>query len=187
MGGKKGKDARKSVVKCPKCNQDIDEEGNSLMCEFCETWVCGPCSRVPQAVYDVLNATPDTQNFLWVCDNCKGDIPSLTSMKQALETNTKTVKRKIDKALGSEEIKKLVAGEVEKVIDDRLLEKDDRMQRETNLMVFKMRELNDPDSKKRQEHDENKFNDLCRNVLEVGDIEVRKIFRIGKRDDNRTS
>jgi hypothetical protein len=196
------------VSKCYACQVVLDEteDAASLQCEFCDKWACLKCTKIPKQVYDVLNEQEDSvPNFLWACDTCKGDIPTLKGMKQALATNTEQFKsidqklssfdEKLDqiniiiqaevkKVLNSGEIKRIVAEEIDQTLNEKLLEREERQTRESNIMIFKLPESDDPNPQTRIQQDVEKFDDICDGVLEVGKKTVSKAIRIGKTGGN---
>ena len=65
-------------------------------------------------------------------------------------------------------------------------EEDDQEKRDRNIIIFRATEAKDTDSKKRIAHDEGFFHELCVDVLEIGEIEVVEVPRLGKPTQDMT-
>jgi hypothetical protein len=163
----KGKD-----VKCPKCDNSLDDGTDALYYELCDTWYCLGCSRVSKRAYDELNQQDSgTENFLFTCDPCKKTLPTLKEMRRISQESKKelgeitkkltdfetkiekVVEQEVKKTLSSGFMKDLIAEQVEKSLGERLFEKEDREARESNVIVFKVPEPEDDDPAQRQAKD----------------------------------
>lgn len=182
--------AHKSI-KCYKCDDDLDESDNamSLQCEFCEAWACAHCSKIPKKLYDCINEHDAAlTNFIWVCDGCKNELPNLKGLKATMVKNTdkvegleksltkleeklqsieNKVQEEVQKAFSSEQVKKMVAAEIDKTLNDKLIQREDRISRENNLMIFKLEESDETDNDKRREADISVFDHLCTDALKI--------------------
>lgn len=199
---KKGQKGRKDLLNCPVCTKKIDESGDALQCEFCEVWVCLACTKMSKAVYDAINETEGADNFIWACTPCKAGIPNLKAIKKAVENNNQEIK-KLDKTVNSmnEEIRQLVIGEikastekgairdlvcntVKEAVDEQLLEREERVKRETNLIFFNVKESGSEHSETREKEDVATIKNVCSSALGIDHVGITKCMRLGKKGGN---
>ena len=60
---------------CHMCKKIITMENDGIKCNFCEHWLCYPCSKLKRVVYQALRESPD--NVMWFCDYCCTAFPGV--------------------------------------------------------------------------------------------------------------
>ena len=84
---KKSEPATEDTAKCKVCNEDLDEEADSLDCDVCSEFICLKCTAIPHDVYNLLVQKDLSVPF--ICDPCKQEIPKireLMGLKQKYES-----------------------------------------------------------------------------------------------------
>ena len=70
-------------------------------------------------------------------------------------------------------------------LENQQKENCERETRESNIIIHQVTECDDEDWEKRKEHDTTFFKDLCGGPLEIGDIQIKDIFRLGNRNTTK--
>jgi len=85
--------AKKKSWECPYCSKTFQDDYKSLQCDSCENWVCLPCSKMPDEMYDLMNkmsimkkAETTINGLKWVCRMCDKTLPTLKEMNNTLGT-----------------------------------------------------------------------------------------------------
>jgi len=201
------KRARVGSNTCPKCETIIESQNDYLTCSICELGYCMECTNISRPL---LNALKDdtSNNFMWTCNGCRQNFPSLTGMKSQLKSIEETTNKRLttieDKmcAMGSVIEKKVkdeiltltptlvetIKGEIKNSLQDdvrkEIREIEDQKTRAMNLILFNVPESSDESSTVRKEHDNKMLNELCR-VIEVRDPEVKTNFRLGNKSNDK--
>ncbi len=71
-------------------------------------------------------------------------------------------------------------------VQEHVKESKDREDRDQNLVIFRVDESKKADPEMRQKDDAKFFDTLCKDHLEVGQIQVEKVIRLGKKEDGKS-
>ena len=66
------------ATKCVTCKQRLGD-GKSINCQLCIEWVCLPCAKISEELYNFCEDNDEAMAFL--CQDCKLEIPELREMK----------------------------------------------------------------------------------------------------------
>ena len=81
---------------CPKCEATISDKSLAVTCGICELDFCLDCSKVSKQM--ALALSEDTlQNFMWTCNSCKQNFPSLTGISAQLKSIEDTTYKRLSK------------------------------------------------------------------------------------------
>ena len=156
-------------------------ENDGIKCNFCEHWLCYPCSKLKRVVYQALRESPD--NVMWFCDYCCTAFPgvkkvmiqigSLEDKYTNLEDRVDKLEEKSQNGDNEEKIKEVCKREI---IEQQEIEK-----RKLNMVVFNVPENEElsPESKKAE--DIERINTLLDGPMKLGTdlIHVKDPVRLG--------
>jgi hypothetical protein len=156
---------------CNICNKEVKSKDKALACEICELWYHIDChGKVPLALYEILIG--DGANLHWFCDNCNGAVAKIYKMVCSVQTRQDVIEGKVDKISDSLDDLKT---NFNSSIDSRLDEREDRIRREQNLILFN---VDESDMK-----DEELVREVCTDVLKVDAPLISRCRRLGKKTD----
>lgn len=196
---------------CPMCSKALNKNGTeSVLCSICELGYCVDCTNIPKSVIEVLKQQDgDSLNFMWTCNGCKQNFPSLTGMKKqlkAIEETTKTKLAHIEDQMGAigpaiktqvkeeitnvtpvliETIKSEIKGSLQDDVRKEIREIEDQKIRAMNLILFNVQESKQTDSAKRKDDDIKSIKELC-TYLKIDSPDLKSVFRLGNRSENKT-
>ena len=184
---------------CPQCETQIKPEVDHLVCIHCGLSFCISCTSISKKQFDLIS-TPGL-NLSWTCPTCRYTLPTLLRLDSSLAdikknnderltkleldmaemdikleakletcTNEKLVKIKQD-------IEKSLTDHLDRKIDMRIREHDDRKTRSSNLMVYNLPESNNTIPKERKLSDESLIKQIATNL--GIEIDMLNGFRIG--------
>lgn len=199
---------RNKQWECPYCSKHFPDEAKSVQCDTCESWVCLPCSKVPEEMYDLMHKLNDkrdkdtsTVGFKWVCRLDERSLPTLKSMNTTLTTIMKSNNerfdaieeqvKKVENSIGdkvSEEVSNLkeklmvdLSAEIDKKMEEKAKEERDRIYREMNLCLFNVPISESSDPQERKSHDTNIVISLFQAVVKddkIKEPQIKNIFRL---------
>lgn len=165
---------------CNGCKGVVDENTKALQCEFCAIWFCLVCSDVPEVVYDLakLNKIP---GFVWTCNSCIHAIPTFKNIEKVMngvKDEQVTCRADIDKL--NVKVEKL-EDSIEDKVYEAVEEYRNRESRKCNIILHQIAESDKEDSKDRKAHDTKMVHKVLA-AIEVEDVEIQSVVRLGKRD-----
>ena len=190
---------------CPYCSKNFPDDAKSVQCDTCGNWVCLPCSKVNEELYDVIHKLNDnedgTSGFKWVCKLDERSLPTLkemnTTLSSIMQSNNERFDkieeqvRKVEDSIGekvSEEViglkEKLMADisvEIDKKLEQKSKEENDRKFREMNLCLFNVPVSDSTDPQERKKHDLSVLNSLFQAVVKddkITEPQIKNIFRL---------
>ena len=189
----------------PRC-QELELEAYEAVSKYGLLWLCMDCKpmllsmiefgskiegRVAEAERKILNALSDAKPSK---DIGKGLEEKIATMEKTVVGKMKEHQRVVSTTLEEQknvfesvpkvtsELKKS-AEQLKKVVET----KDDRAGRELNVLVHNLPESMSDDPKKRKEYDEEIFKSMTNALVgESTDLEVKKIFRLGKKKETES-
>ena len=129
---------------CMYCKIEI-EKCKHLGCTMCEGYVCQPCSKISDELFEVV-MKDEMPGFNWACTSCQRGMPSIKNMSRKLDTRLDALEGKID---GMEdritsklqaEIPEIIKREVEQVginLEKQMEKKLKRMESNVNQEMEK--------------------------------------------------
>ena len=170
---------------CSKCDGVIHDLIKALQCEFCAEWVCLHCSGMPEPVYDAIidNHIP---NFIWTCDRCVNAVPTIKNLASMLQgvKNEQEGSRKQMNELNQrvERLEESIDAKVHAAIDDYR----EREARKCNVILHNIPEPTAEQADGRKLEDNEQVSDMFRSGLELDQVQIQSIVRLGKRIDGKT-
>lgn len=195
------KRARVGSNTCPKCESTLKDTSEYQTCSVCELDFCIKCTGISTALMCALQEDT-TNNFMWTCNCCKQNFPSMTSMKTQLksiedsthvrltrlEDNMMEINSNINTKVKYEmqsmkpdlinEIKQEIKTSLQDDVRKEVREIEDQKIRSLNLIIFNMQESEDKSGTVRKDFDMNRFMELCSRIG-VKDVDVKTLFRLG--------
>ena len=80
-----------------------------------------------------------------------------------------------------EEVIQSVERSIQKIVDDKTKDREDRKRKELNIVLFRAKEKRDKSGEENKKHDTEIFGELC-SGLGLDSPQIVTIFRLGKRD-----
>lgn len=185
---------------CRECNRRVGEKDEGVQCDECEYWYHLRCSKLTKKSYTILQTVED---FEWRCLVCKKKAKTIREIsinlsvdnKRLAKENTLLLERMAildNKIKGlKEEIKKEVLGdlklEIVKEVRDSVKEalsfvkeKENRLQRENNLVFYNMKESQKTEGKEREEDDRALCQRIINHCMKGENLRMAKVIRLGK-------
>ena len=173
------------------------------MCNGCKSDYCLKCAGITHTLFEYLTQG-EMEDFLWLCKSCKATFPSLDNitrfLKEPLDKND-TRMTKLEDQVGKlesgkesvntavlvmkEEIRNSLKDGINKLVDARNNELEDRRRRETNITLFNLPEHNLPTGQDNKMADEADVNQLC-TCLGLETPKMITWFRLGRKAPDRT-
>ena len=144
------------------------------------------------------------EDFLWSCKSCKATFPSLDNITKYLKESldkSDTRMTKLEDRMGKlessnlstnkavldmkDEICQSLKEDVNKLVDARNSELEDRRRRESNITLFNLREHNFPTGQENKTADAEGFQHLC-SCLGIDTPNMVTWFRLGKKAPDKT-
>lgn len=187
---------------CPKCEATISDKSLAVTCGICELDFCLDCSKVPKQM--ALALSEDTlQNFMWTCNSCKQNFPSLTGISAQLKSIEDTTYKRLSKLEDDvhdmktgldekirgevktikpsliEEIKQDIKSTLQDDVRMVVREIEDQKTRAMNLIFFNVPESEDKNNIVRNEYDHSLINEVC-TLIKIQEPDIKIAFRLGK-------
>ena len=189
-------------AKCVFCEIRIDKDKPALQCDNCINWVCLECSKVSKVLYTELVKCADNDDIDWSCRVCKttkSDLKSISAALVDLKTTSEsrltrvedrltnledsvkdTVKTEVDstKTEVVESVKAVLAGAIDSIVEARVREIEERKNRATNVIIFKLKTSEASEPLARKKHDIDMMKELYALACpEKGELEIKTCFR----------
>ena len=193
-------DSSDPETSCQKCDSLISEK---IMCQGCKLDYCLKCAGISHELFVHLTKG-EMEDFLWSCKSCRATFPSLDNitkyLKESLSKNdvrmtkleSRMKKLETSNILTNKtvsdmkvEICNSVKEDINKLVDARNSELEDRRRRETNITLFNLREHNLPTGQDNKAADAEDFAQLCA-CLGLETPSMITWFRLGKKAPNKT-
>ena len=170
---------------CAKCDGVIHDLVKALQCEFCSEWVCLHCTEMPEPVYDAImdNNIP---NFIWTCDRCVNAVPTiknLTNMLQGVKQEQEESRVQMNQLnTRVERLEESIDDKVQKAIDNYR----EREARKFNVIIHNICEPTSEEAADRKVEDREQVVDMIENGLDVEQVEIQSIVRLGKKIEGKS-
>ena len=184
-----------STFLCQKCDQTIREK---ITCTCCKLHYCIQCAKISAFLYQCIRNN-ELDDFHWTCGGCKTMFPTLENISETLgdikvkhERRMSELESRMDsyETKNTEEIISSVASmkedvlvdiksDVNKLVDQRNKELEDRKRREMNLVIFNLNENTHESDHVNKQRDEEDFRTIC-SSLGLKPVELATTYRLGK-------
>ena len=196
---------------CTLCETDMQDKTRGIQCSVCSMSYCITCAKITEDLLKILNT--EACNIMWTCTSCKGNFPTFTKVKTAIDNLTSTTEERFSKLetnLGKidtvieEKVKHKVEGEVnnikqnlskeiegqvhkifEKELRQELREIEDQKRRTMNLICFNLPESTATKTEERKVDDMQKFLDLC-GKIGIQNVDINMCIRLGPANPQKT-
>lgn len=184
---------------CQKCDKIIKEK---IMCQGCKLDYCINCAGITPTLFECL-IQGEMEDFFWSCKSCKATFPSLDNITKILKDSQEKSNARMNKIedrisclesskddmrqsvlLMKDEIVSSVKEDINKLVDTRHSELEDRKRRETNITIFNLTEHNFATGSENKMADEQDFNLLC-SSLGIETQSFSNCFRLGRKTANK--
>ena len=166
---------------CHNCKKMITMENDGIKCNFCEHWLCFPCSKLKKVVYQALRESPD--NVMWFCDYCCTAFPGVKKVMVqigSLEDRYSSLEERVDKL---EEKSQNVENEdkIKEVCRKEIVEQHEIEKRKLNMVIFNVPESEEQSPEARKANDLEKVNLLLDGPmkLDTESIHIQNPVRLG--------
>lgn len=182
-------------TECQKCSSIIKE---NIACSGCKLKYCLKCAKINEALYKCIQAG-EMDQFIWSCTSCRATFPSLENITSALNDLRKSNDDRIGNLEGrvksieegnqvdiqmsvssmKEDIITSLKDDLDKLVDIRIREIDDRKRRDCNILIFNLPE---PRNRRPEENKKSDEEDVKALSLHLGleNIQILTIFRLGR-------
>ena len=169
---------------CVKCRSKVRHTDNGLQCDNCLGWYHAGCGQVDQDDFKVFKKS----KYVWCCRACsqgtRENLQSLKEMKKTfreIQEENKELKSLLEKH--EERLKKLedtkeTIAQIKDHIMEEMKEEEDRRKRKNNLILHRVKEETTEGETAR--NDVEICNKVFSEVLEVRDVEVMEVKRLGR-------
>ena len=193
---------QKAKYPCLRCKKNVAKNSKSVRCGTCQFWVHVDCEGITNELYQVL-AHPEKfgGNVTWTCDSCQASAAQIDQVVKAYIERIKDVEKRVS---NTESGLKDLDRKVEKM-DEKMKGRDDKVEkriqkgeenvfeemrereaRRANVVMYKVKELEDEKATGRERIDWDKK--MCRKIfsameLEMKEEDVKFCRRIGERGE----
>ena len=200
---------------CQECRKSFTEDSAEVLeCQRCKHHFCAKCIKLGKDEYKLLNKRSDifwlcppcavkavaTWNKETTVEECCQSMVDKVSAKLAemeekidarlshMKEDVKTTATWAETAAKSSNKKEATkyTEVVKQTVVEHDMHKKQQEGREGNLIIHRAKESDDESPEARVAEDKAFFNGLCQDVLEVGELEIKSIVRLGKRDASKT-
>ncbi len=206
--------AKCSVMECDYCREHTCTKCAKITAAEYKTmkredlfWCCRTCTPKMMRLLQSLEDTEGVDEGNKDCNTTQTVVPRLL---EEIDKKFKMIESKIDEKLSKysegmpETIKKSwadVAAEnipragpsddsIKKIVKNTMIEhkmdEKSRESREENIVIHRVPESQEKEAEERKQADVDFFQDLCTEVLETGEVEVKSIIRLGKKTEDAT-
>ena len=185
---------------CPDSDHFVNEKDKAVSCDICDNWFHKSCQGISDQLYKVLTSN-ETDSISWYCSACKRgakkvmlQIARLKDRHDAMEGQITSIEGRHQDTLRivksiEDRVEKLESKDSDAIQDQEepgktLKEIEDRERRKQNVVIFNLAESSNPDPKLKQAEDLSNFKAICQTDLDVGEVEVDALFRLGPKAKN---
>jgi len=187
---------------CGQCFKMVGDSDEGLMCDQCKCWYHRKCIGMEEGLYRTLSGL---ENFDWYCDACKNrsrdmqrEVDALRRENEELRNINESLKGRIlslEERMSDikQEIKDDIVREVNvnisKIYDEisSLKERDERKDRQSNLIVYNSPESRSMNNQEREKDDLALVERLLRDGVKENKFNIIKVIRLGRRREDDSS
>lgn len=193
-------DSSDPETNCQICDKTIKDK---IMCLGCKLDYCLVCANISPTMFECM-VQGEMEDFYWSCRSCRATMPSLDNItillknmqKESNERMTKLesrvgvletgAKEVIQETVSSmkEDIISSLKDDINKTVDTRYGELEERKRRETNIVLFNLPEHNSSVGLTNKHADETDVKEISR-CLGQESLNVVTLFRLGKKLDGK--
>lgn len=193
-------DSSDPETNCQKCDKIIKDK---IMCQGCKLDYCLACAKITPTMFECM-VQGEMEDFYWSCRSCKATMPSLDNITVLLkdmqkESNERMARLESRVGVLESGAKEAIQGsvssmkqdiisslkeDINKLVDTRHVELEERKRRETNIVLFNLPEHNSPVGLTNKHADERDVNEISR-YLGQESLNVITLFRLGKKIDDK--
>ena len=198
---------------CTICENQVKAREKGIGCEKCDQWWHIKCLNIKEDHYDFICSNKE---LCYICKDCKNkpkkeDEPNSTLLNQmsqimekinkVIENNDRVLKsncdlelrvKKLEKegSVKEEQVKHIVNKSVNDLIEGKMKgiteEIEERERRKENIIIVNIPESNKDTPEERLKEDTEKIKKLFEKVTTVESDTIKKITRIGKKEDKKS-
>ena len=180
---------------CKKCEKIVKNQEKGVQCDACRNWMHKKCGEISNELYKAISEVEDID---WFCNDCKGrvknsnrEISKLVDENRKLNEENSALKIKLANLENrvrdlKEEIKHELLQEVKDSIRDMMMEykeKDDKKDRECNLVLYNVEESNKENGRDREADDKILTDRVFKEGVGINEYQIKSIIRLGKRNE----
>lgn len=181
-------------IQCERCDNIVADR---IECSGCQLEYCLKCANISEGLYR-CTLEGGLENFLWSCKSCRATFPSIQNISEVLKDIQKNTDKRIESLESrvssienktteviQDQIQKMkvevidsVKDGLDKLVDSRAREIEDRKRREMNLIVFNLVEHRSPSGEENKKRDEENIKRLSAS-LGLENPQYLTCFRLG--------
>ena len=186
---------------CQKCDKIITE---SVICQGCKLDYCVACAKISPTLFECLRSG-EMNDFYWSCTSCRTTLPTLdniTGMLKDMQKDSNERMTRLETRVTSlesdtkDEIKGTVSNmkaeiisslkdDINKLVDTRHGEMEERKRRESNIVIFNMPEHNFAIGTTNKTADEYDVKQISHHLGQES-LNITNLFRLGKKVQGKT-
>lgn len=193
---------------CEACKKEFTQETDKVIqCEYCDKYYCSKCLGLTNEQYDVFM----NPSLHWFCHTCEDKViknirtdreveTRCTEFLQAMENRVRQLETEMSKKVDTDQVKKIIKEtikesgnsdqiEIEEIrteLNKQVSDLKDSTNREKNMIIHGVKEVDDKNSTVRKERDTSFVNNLAQ-FIEADDSCILNVTRIGKRKETTSS
>ena len=190
---------KKAKYPCIRCKKNVTKNSKSVRCGTCQLWVHVDCENISTELFNILSHPEKFGGMVtWTCDSC---VASSAKIEQYVKAYTERISAVENRLSANEGVVKDLDRKVEK-IEDKLREKDDKVEkcvkqsqidmyeelnerevRRMNVIMYKVREVEDERAtgRDRQEWDRKNVIEIMNSIgMKAVDSDIKFTRRLGE-------
>ena len=194
-------DADQSGTICQKCDLLVSK---AIDCAVCKLSFCLGCAKIGKSLFHCM-VEGELENFHWTCRSCRSMFPTIEGISSTvkdiqknheqrmskmeermskMETNTKhEIKHQVSSM--KDQIVDSLKLDINKLVDSRSRELEDRKRRELNVTVFNLREHDYELGRDNKNADEQDMIEISASIG-LENLNIMTSYRLGKKEDGKT-
>ncbi|MEW8545300.1 MAG: hypothetical protein AB2693_17395, partial [Candidatus Thiodiazotropha sp.] len=189
-----------SVFVCQKCDRHIEE---GINCVGCKLLFCLKCAGVSATLYKCI-VNGELESFHWNCKCCNSTFPSLenisvvlqnmqskyddrmTGIEKRMDAFEENIHKRIKDNVYDmkDEIVSSIREDVDRLVDSRNKELEERKRRELNITLFNLPEHSNSNGNDNKREDERDFTKIS-SELGLDNVNIVTSFRLGRKQVNK--
>ena len=166
---------------CHMCDKNITMNNEGIKCNFCEHWLCFPCSKLKKVVYQALRESPD--NVMWFCQYCCTAFPGVKKVMVqigSLEDRYTNLEQRVDK-LEEKSQENDNNESIKDICRKEIAEQNEIEKRKLNVVVFNIPESTEHSLEAKQADDFQRLNVLMEGPMKLDQetVQIRNLVRLG--------
>ena len=186
---------------CQKCDKITTE---SAICQGCKLDYCVACAKISPTLFECLSSG-EMNDFYWLCTSCRTTLPTLDNITGMLKDMQKDSNERMtcletrvtslesdtkDEIKGSvanmkAEIISSLKDDINKLVDTRHGEMEERKRRESNIVIFNKPEHNFPKGTTNKSADKYDVKQISHHLGQEF-FNITNLFRLGKKVQGKT-